>query len=354
MGGQPLHLLDLPAEILSQILLPLLTAGGPIPLCPCSRAAAAEGLPPGTALSILLAHPRLHAVACPILYGPVNEFLLDLTGEHHAHVRRILAPTKPPAAASSAVRLGYAGASSDDGRGRDRDGDGGGGGGRGGLHQRLRVGYVAAEDEGLLLTTPGALRRIARLTVGVDRLRQWIHDTAVPLVSGMIMHGSLRQLDLGLATSSSGRAGLDGTGSAPPHRVCYTARGFSAPPLSGLVGLLADPDLWVARMWVEADHDKAWCRFHEDEGGPSGREDEEETTRGEGRATRDAPCSWARKKRTAVTGTPWQDPDGRGSDVGHGVGIGIGSMVVPVDWQRIVAEVDPEGETVPVAADRIG
>jgi hypothetical protein len=351
MGGQPLHLLDLPAEILGQILLPLLTAGSPIPLCPCSRAAASEALLPGTALSILLAHPRLHAVACPILYGPVNEFLLDLTGYHHAHVRRILAPTKPPPAAS-VMRLAYAGASSDDGRGRDRDGGGGGGGGG---HQRLHVGHVAAEDEGLLLTTPGALRRIARLTIGVDRLRQWIHDTAVPLVSAMIMHGSLRQLDLGLATSSPGRAGLDGPGSAPPHRVCFTARGFSAPPLSGLVRLLADPDLWVARMWVEADHDKAWCRFHEGGGEPSGSE-EEETAQGE---TRDAPCPWARK-RTPGTGTSWQDHDSRGSGSnvgdgdGNGVGIGIRSMVVPVDWQRIVAEVDPEGETVPVAADRIG
>jgi hypothetical protein len=111
----------------------------------------------------------------------------------------------------------------------------------------------------------------------------------------------------------------------------------------------------VARMWVEADHDKAWCRFHEGGGEPSGSE-EEETAQGE---TRDAPCPWARK-RTPGTGTSWQDHDSRGpgSNVGdgdgNGVGIGIRSMVVPVDWQRIVAEVDPEGETVPVAADRIG
>ncbi|WKT39590.1 hypothetical protein QSH57_001409 [Fusarium oxysporum f. sp. vasinfectum] len=77
-----LNLLDLPVDILSIILKPLVTSLTPICLCPCTRS-------PVNPLPILLSHPALHTIATPLLYAG-NGFLLDASGPHAQHIRREL------------------------------------------------------------------------------------------------------------------------------------------------------------------------------------------------------------------------------------------------------------------------
>lgn len=141
MPSQGLTILDLPIDILTLILHPLLTTPHPIFLCPCSA-------PPGLddpLLTILLIHPALHAIAAPLFHA-ANIFILDITGEHHAHIRRLLTTTDffPPA----------------------------------------------------LLRCESALRRVHRLTVRLSRLRGWVDASLVPVLQNMVVNGALIHLDL--------------------------------------------------------------------------------------------------------------------------------------------------------------
>lgn len=89
-----------------------------------------------------------------------------------------------------------------------------------------------------LLGTTDALRRIVKLDIRVDRLRSWIQDDIVPVVSDMTIRGSLAQLNLIL---------VDAAGLTTKKRT----DAFLRPPLCGLIGLLADPYLESGRLWVE-------------------------------------------------------------------------------------------------------
>ncbi|KAH7321287.1 hypothetical protein B0I35DRAFT_408259 [Stachybotrys elegans] len=193
---EPLNLLDLPIDILHLILTPLLTTSQPILVCPC----ASPPLPLHAALPILLTHPALYAVACPLLYSPLNTFLLDLTGPHCSHVRR-------------AVR-------------DDKDGGGG--------------------DDASSLFPSAALRRIAGLTIRTAKLRGWILGDVLPLVSDMAVRGSLVSLDVELAVPAD-KGGV------------VAAAALQARPL---LSLLADPYLRSSRLCVDERHSPAWCRFH--------------------------------------------------------------------------------------------
>lgn len=242
-----LHLLDLPVEILRQILRPLLTAPESITLCPCRRHASSrrddskngdddddddEPPPPSfftyPVLPLLLIHPRLHAVACPLLFE-ANRFVLDLTGTHHMHVRRWL---KHRDAATRITPVE---------RRQEEDG----------------LSSLSTRLPPTLLGTTDALRRIPNLAIRLDRLRSWIQDAVVPAVSDMTLRGSLRSLEIRLAVART------------PPRTDALLR----PPLSGLVGLLSDPYLDSARLRVRGGGGGGWDPW---------RVDEEEEGEGEG------------------------------------------------------------------------
>ncbi|CAG9989954.1 unnamed protein product [Clonostachys byssicola] len=249
---EPINFLELPIEVLGQILQPLLTTPDhtPILLCPCSPAP----FPPRSVVSILLTHPRLHAIACPLLYGPSNSFLLDLTGEHSSHVRRRREVFET--AQDDRFLINEIGNHSNSHR-HAPDGS------FFSLptHRRRRP----------LLATAPALRRLQNLTIRVDRLRGWIQDDIVPVVSDMIMHGHLQQLRLYLATTT--QESLSSSSSSSPMtgvrrtRIAYPPPQAAAgrPPLAGLLRLLADPDLGHSGLWIEGRHLAGWDQFQRDD-----------------------------------------------------------------------------------------
>ncbi|CAH0014394.1 unnamed protein product [Clonostachys rhizophaga] len=263
---EPMNFLELPVEILSQILQPLLTTPGhtPILLCPCSPAP----FPPRSVLSILLTHPRLHAIACPLLYGPSNSFLLDLTGEHSSHVRR----RREVFEAGSQDDVFLINDIGNSHRHSTADGS--------------FFSLPAHRRRGPLLATAPALRRLQNLTIRVDRLRGWIQDDIVPVVSDMIMHGHLQQLRLYLATTTLESLPSSSTSRACRPRITFPPPQAAAgrPPLAGLLRLLADPDLGHSGLWIEGRHHFGWDQFQSDDasqeelgaaGGSSSRRDDD-------------------------------------------------------------------------------
>ncbi|KAM0344425.1 hypothetical protein ACHAPU_007609 [Fusarium lateritium] len=209
-----LNILDLPVDILSLILKPLVTSSSPIHLCPCA-------LSPINPLPVLLSHPALHTIATPLLYAG-NQFLLDATGPHSQHIRREL----------QSAPLG--------------------------ADERL-------PGRATLLTTPDALRRIARVELRIDRLRGWLGTDIAPLLTKLAVQGRMDYLTVWVRTPTETKT--------PVHfRPAWPGKDmdmFARPPLEGLLRVLADPYLLSARLWVDARHAKTWCRFH---AGPCGAE----------------------------------------------------------------------------------
>ena len=149
------------------------------------------------------------------------------------------------------------------------------------------------------MSSRDALRRVGRLSVRLDRLRGWMTDRVVPLVADMILRGQLAMLDVFLAT--------DASVPTSPLRHAKHLLGYDpvmlvpGSPLAGIMGLLADPYLRSARMYIQVGHMAEWCRFHE-----GGRGEE---------------CS-----------------ENGGDD-----------RVMEVDWRGMIREADPAGELFPFA-----
>ncbi|KAF4965676.1 hypothetical protein FSARC_6542 [Fusarium sarcochroum] len=202
-----LNILDLPVDILSLILKPLVTCSTPIQLCPCTAS-------PIDPLPILLSHPSLHTIATPLLYAG-NEFLLDATGSHAQHIRRELQSAPP------------------------------------GADERL-------PGRATLLTTPDALRRIARMEVRIDRLRGWLGTDIVPLLTELAVQGRMDYLTVWVRTPAEPKKPMHFRPVKPGKDLDMFAR----PPLEGLLRVLADPYLLSARLLVDARHARTWCRFH--------------------------------------------------------------------------------------------
>ncbi|CAJ0545585.1 Ff.00g090580.m01.CDS01 [Fusarium sp. VM40] len=222
-----LNILDLPVDILSIILKPLVTSSTPIHLCPCT-------LSPIDPLPILLSHPALHTIATPLLYAG-NEFLLDATGSHAQHIRREL----------QSAPLG--------------------------ADERL-------PGRATLLTTPDALQRIARVELRIDRLRGWLGTDIAPLLTKLAVQGRMDYLTVWVRTPAESKTPLHFRPVKPGKDKDMGM--FARPPLEGLLRVLADPYLLSARLWVDAHHAKTWCRFHAGicgaESGVPGREPERE------------------------------------------------------------------------------
>lgn len=206
MSDQQLTILDLPVDILALILRPLLVSATPISLCPCSSPPSPLASPTRL-LPVLLIHPSLHAIACPLFYA-ANSFTLDLSGAHHAHARRIVRQPTPS--------LG------------ETDAD--------------------LSLPPLLLRSPSALRRIHRLVLTLDRLRGWLADTLVPLLQHMVVGGCLARLEVRVRGAAAHAHGDK----------------LAHPPFGTVLALLADPDLREARLRVQREHGGAWCGFHAD------------------------------------------------------------------------------------------
>lgn len=227
---EPLHLFDLPVDILSLILEQLLTApnGGIIPLCPCADS-------PGNInpVPIFLIHPSLYAIAHPLFYGPANTFLLDLTGNHASHIRRFI-----------------------DDAAEDLPDDVE----RSGRQQSQRQLLLRQTGGRFLILSQEARRRVRKLEMRIDRLRGWLWDDLGPFLQDMAVRGELGDWSLVVD---------DGTGSKERSQSVSRAflpekrRVFQKPPLKGLVSLLADPGIREARLGVKGRHDRAWCGFHQ-------------------------------------------------------------------------------------------
>lgn len=284
-----LNLLDLPVDILSLILQPLLTSPTPIQLCPCSAS-------PINPLPVLLAHPALHAIAAPLLFT-ANEFVLDATGPHAQHVRRRLAAAAAAAAAA------------------EEDGD-----------AAIAVGAPPSS----LLTTRDARLRVANLQVRFDRLRGWVHDGLVPMLLDMVVQGALEHLTVWVRSPPEAQH----LRVQQPRRRTGAEDGddndlamFARPPLEGLLRVLADPYLRTARLWVdEQRHVRAWCRFHA--GG------------------RRAGCGSG-----AGAGAGTDAMDRNGSRQQSPLAVLNGGQAVEIDWRLVLRVVDPERKDVALVGD---
>lgn len=142
-----------------------------------------------------------------------------------------------------------------------------------------------------LLGLQDTLRRIGHLEIKIVKLRGWIDGRIVPLVRDMIVSGSLGELCVEIYSSS-----VTGHEQREEYSDEESRSIFTRPPLAGLLGLLSDPYLQTARLWVSAAAaDGAWRPF-----------------------------------RLRCT-------EGDGDD-------GMDERLVEIDWERIVKKVDPEGE----------
>ncbi|GAB0137854.1 hypothetical protein EsDP_00006107 [Epichloe bromicola] len=215
----PLHILDLPVDILALILTPLLVQEDPIPLCPCGYLADSTTGLAVDPLSILLIHPAIHAISAPLFYQG-NAFVLDLRWKHGPHVRRCLDEQAEDEAHLDASR--HLDGPEDDGT----------------IHRRRH-----------LLTMRPALRRIRCLEMRIVKLRAWIDTQIVPFIKDMIVSGSLAELYIKISAAAAAAAG--GSNSM-----------FTRPPLAGLLAILRDPYLRTARLWVSASAGHgAWQPF---------------------------------------------------------------------------------------------
>ncbi|KAK7397911.1 hypothetical protein QQX98_012714 [Neonectria punicea] len=293
-GRNNLNLLDLPIDILSLILGPLVTSPTPIQLCPCSTS-------PINPLPVLLAHPALQAIAVPLLYT-ANRFVLDATGSHAQHVRRHLAADGAAAASASS-----------------------------------------------LLATRDARRRVANLQVRFDRLRGWVHAGLVPMLTDMVVQGALEHLTVWVRSPPEGQrreqvrrrsrmpGGGGGGGAAEDNDLAMFAR----PPLEGLLHVLADPYLRTARLWVDRlGHVRAWCRFH---AGARGLEC------GSGAGSGTEAGGGPSGERDGQLGLRLGSGEAEGTGTGPGMGPGVG--MVEIDWRLVLQVVDPERKDVTVAGD---
>ncbi|KAM0248397.1 hypothetical protein ACHAQJ_009471 [Trichoderma viride] len=225
---EPLHLFDLPVDILSLILQQLLTApdGGIIPLCPCTAS-------PINPLPIFLTHPSLYAIAHPIFYGSANTFVLDLTENHASHVRRFI----DDAAEDLPDDVEW-----------------------NGRQQTQRQALLRQTGGRFLVLSQEARRKLRRLEMRIDRLRGWLWDELGLFLQDMAVRGELHDLSL-LVDYSTGTK--ERPKSASRAFLREKRRVFERPPLEGLVRLLADPGIRAAGLRVKGRHDRAWCEFHQ-------------------------------------------------------------------------------------------
>ncbi|KAI5467272.1 hypothetical protein BGZ63DRAFT_370769 [Mariannaea sp. PMI_226] len=296
MSSPKLNLLDLPVDVLSLIFLPLLVSSSPILLCPCSSKP--NGIDP---LPLLLIHPSIHAIVVPLLFS-ANEFVLDATGTHTRHVRQRLEDSRETVTKVSPW---------------------------------AEVGDLE-QVPASLLTTQDALRRLANLQIRFERLRAWVHDEFVPMLTDMVVNGSLEHLTIWVRTPAGERQQRTQISTGTRGREVDSEEDdlamFIRPPLEGILRVLADPYLRTARLLVDRQrHLPGWCRFHAaGEGLECGTLGRSGAGAGMGRESRGGPL--------VATAT-------------HTVTTACHGEMLEVDWRELLKVVDPDKRDVAVAAD---
>lgn len=245
-NSHPTNLLDLPVDILALILAPLVKFDAPIELCPCGDHGALRGRL-ALARTVLLAHPHLHAVACPMLYG-LNTFTLSLvSGRHGARQAKMLQAYYHSDASGRASRARLL---NDDAVDVPRA-----------LAERHQMGKLQ------LFVTPSARRRVRHFALEVGRHRGWIDDAVTPVLSDMILAGSLASLSITLLYRLPDvRTSRSDFGTQNSHVSTLFAGSdaavFTKSPLRGFFQVLADPDLESSRLFLTRGHPSAWCKYH--------------------------------------------------------------------------------------------
>lgn len=243
---QPLNLLDLPVDILALILTPLLKFNHTIELCPCDGHASVDAQL-DQARSILLVHPHLHAVACPMLYS-LNSFRLAITSRGHGSIQSKYLQSYHYNAKFESVRRKRGFGFTDDEQGKAEAEE-----------RRLVLGKLR------LFTTESARRRVRRFELVLGSRRGWVDQVVTPVLADMVLAGNLAALSVRLWYDAQDAR----------HRQSYAVRSgraedaggdaviFTKPPLAGLFRLLADPYLETAELFVGRGHPPAWCKYHE-------------------------------------------------------------------------------------------
>lgn len=242
-----MNLLDLPIDILALILTPLVKFDTAIELCPCpDHGELGDRLE--VARSVLLVHPHLHAIACPMLYR-LNAFKMSIVSGMHGGLQTKMLQAYYHSDAS--------------GRGRVEPAL---------FDDAIDVpGSLAAEERRemgklQLFVTPSARRRIRTFVLEVGCHRGWIDQVVTPVLSDMILAGNLASLSITLLYRSPDTMARKNFATANPHASTLSSEKdpviFTKPPLRGFFQVLADPDLETSRLFLSRRHPPAWCKYH--------------------------------------------------------------------------------------------
>lgn len=126
--------------------------------------------------------------------------------------------------------------------------------------------YSEITEEGQLFSPEvlDARRRIRCLSLRMRRISGDFERIVVPAVADMILHGSLRILDVGILTQDAGlkTKTICGHEPRPLSQDSEAANLVKTTPFQAFLKLLADPDLEQVTLWVSVVHWSVWCSYH--------------------------------------------------------------------------------------------
>lgn len=242
-----MNLLDLPVDVLALILAQLVKFDKVIELCPCSNhGELSDQLE--TARLILLVHPHLYAIACPMLYS-LNTFKMSIVSGRHGAPQAKMLQTYYHSDASGRARTEPA-LFADPTDVPDSLA----------AEERREMGKLQ------LFVTPSARRRIRTFVLEVGRHRGWIDQIVTPVLSDMILAGNLASLSITLLYQHPDVRPRNFFRTTSPNVSSPSSGGdpviFTKPPLRGFFQVLADPDLETSRLFLSKRHPPAWCKYH--------------------------------------------------------------------------------------------
>ncbi|KAG6022034.1 hypothetical protein E4U19_004835 [Claviceps sp. Clav32 group G5] len=300
----PIHLLDLPVDVLALILKPFLVQRRTIPLCPCGSSFHSWSRLEVRPLPILLVNSVIHRIATRLFYQS-NTFMLDLEHDHGPHVEGCLPELAKGAHAADVLRVQ---------NGPD-------------------AGAPTYRGKNILMIWP-ALSRIRCLEIRLEQLEPWVGRLVWPLIQDMIVRGDLTDLRVKvnactdfISDSEDNSNPLDPSESLRDHFVTWelgpsqenglkkwppmSTKGevaakarniiFTVSPLASLLATVQNPHLRTSRLWVSVKtlHWPAWEPYH--------------------------------KPRRVGANIPENSPS-------H-----IDSEMMEIDWKSILSVIDPEG-----------
>jgi hypothetical protein len=111
-----------------------------------------------------------------------------------------------------------------------------------------------------------ARRRIRRLRLLHRRVGGDFEKEIDPILTDMVLSGSLRGLDLRLDLAAFSKRGPSSRFATTFLRAqaCNINRLMTTSPYQALFRLLADPDLQAVELWTFRTHFRRWCDFHDE------------------------------------------------------------------------------------------